>query len=109
MESPQRIRADLTDGMKRRSRPEVATLRTLLAAIQNAEAVADDTDDNLPAVGAHASDQPRRRLSPSDIDDILKSEVSERLTTIAQYQDLGVDDRIDALRDEIAIVSRYLD
>ncbi len=108
MELPQQIRDDLTAAMRRRSSLEVTTLRSLLAAIGNAEAVADNNADNSPAVGARASEQPRRHLSTSDIDDVLRAEISERRQAIEEYRNLGVKDRAEALAEEIAIVKRYV-
>lgn len=77
------LRAELTTAMKARDRSAIATIRSALSAIANAEAV---PIDHLPragaveasAIGAGAADAPRRELSEADVRAVVEGEVAER-------------------------------
>ena len=72
-----RLRAALPAALKARDRTAVAALRSALAAIDNAEAV-DASDVHAGAIeasapGPGAAERPRRELTESDIDDIVRT------------------------------------
>lgn len=109
------MRADLKTALKARDKVTVATLRTALAAIDNAEAVAAVEPDAVGSqhiggavVGVGAAEVARRELSPEDIRDIVAAEVAEREATVAQYRRIGQDERAEALLAEVAVLNRYL-
>lgn len=105
------LRADLKTAMVERRREDVALIRTLIAAIDNAEAVA------LPA-GAKPADSAtfasggaeaqRLVLSAGDIAGILKAEVASRLTAATQIRAGGGAAQADQLDREAAQVAAYL-
>ena len=82
-----RLKAELPKAMKARQSNAVAALRTVLAAIDNAEAVAVDTL-LVPLVG-RSNDVPRKVLTEKDIEAILQREVTELCAAVAQYQQIG--------------------
>jgi uncharacterized protein YqeY len=132
------LRAALKRAMKERQRPTMMTLRTMLAAIDNAEAVppppelagitmetiqamqearerarGDGRDDleeirREPIVNRSA-DVPRRLLTEADIRAILQREANERRASMEKYEALGRYDEVERLRDELAVFDLFLD
>jgi hypothetical protein len=109
-----RLRADLRAAMSARDRVAVRTLRRLLTAIANAEAV--PLPDDLPAqvvnpgepvVGAR-SDVPRRMLTMSDVDEIIATEAHEYDVSIETFESLGHSVRVAELRAEQAVLANYI-
>lgn len=109
----QRLRVDLRQAMKEREVLAVRALRSLLAAIDNAEAVAvEETSDGgthvaKAAVGAGAGDRARRELTPADIAGIVQAEITERADARAQYLHGGRESEAEELTREIAVLTRY--
>ncbi|MBL1079078.1 GatB/YqeY domain-containing protein [Nocardia sp. 2] len=109
-----RLRADLKQAMKDKNRPAIAALRSLLAAIDNHEAV-DASHVQAGAIetsplGLGAAELPRRELTAAEIDAIIKSEYHERITAAAEYDTLtGGADRAATLRAEAAALAKYAD
>ncbi|MET9492161.1 hypothetical protein [Nocardia sp. NPDC006630] len=110
----ERLRAALTTAMKARDKTATAALRSALGAIDNAEAV--DSSDvragaiETSAVGVGAAERPRRDLTESDIEAIVRTEIDERLTAAKEYESLtGGADRATALRAEAAALATHLD
>ncbi|SDU69378.1 GatB/YqeY domain-containing protein [Jiangella alkaliphila] len=111
-----RLRADLTAAMKAR-RPDVVTaLRTALAAVDNAEAVAPSEQPSAATsehvAGAHtglgAAEAERRELTAGDVRSILRAQVSERRTEAERYDAHGRHDAADRLRREADALVPYL-
>jgi uncharacterized protein len=99
----QRLQADLRSAMKGRLALEVAVLRTLIAAIDNAGAVA------LPPQQApNQSEVERRRLGLGDVEAILFREYETRRTAAIELVRLGLAVESERARLEMAVVSRYL-
>lgn len=100
--------------MKERNRPAVRAIRSLLAAIDNAEAVPiQQTFDSgahvaHAAVGAGAGDQPRRELTGADLAQIVEREARERASAQDEYLRAGREDEAQELAEELKIVSAYL-
>lgn len=98
--------------MKARDRSAVSALRSVLAAIDNAEAV--DTGDvkagalEDSAVGVGAAEALRRDLTDEDIDQILRREIDERRDAAAEYDRLGAADRRDQLTAEADTLAGFL-
>jgi uncharacterized protein YqeY len=112
-----RLRAALPAAMKARDRAAVAALRSALAAIDNAEAVApepepepvgDDSPIAKARVGLGAGEAARHELTDDDVAAIVRAEVAERLTSADEYDDHGRDERADRLRAEAAVLQAHL-
>jgi uncharacterized protein YqeY len=102
--------------MKARRRDEVSALRTLLAAIDNAESVDVAPDSSAVPTSAHvagaregvgAAEATPRPLSPGELLDIIDREVLERQEEAARYEQLGRDDDAMRLRSEAHVIARY--
>ena len=108
----QRLRAALSAAMKTRDRHATTALRAALGAIDNAEAI--DAQDvragaiETSAVGVGAADRRRRDLTEADMVRIVRTEVDERLTAAAEYENLGQAERAAKLRAEAAALTVHL-
>lgn len=103
----QRMKADLTAALRERDRPAIATLRTALAAVSNAEAVPASTDYREPVLG-RSYEVARRELTEEQIAAILCAEADERRAAIDEYESLGVAPAAGRLRAELDVLNRYL-
>ncbi|MFF2086332.1 hypothetical protein ACFVVM_21350 [Nocardia sp. NPDC058176] len=108
----ERLRAALKPAMKARDRGAVSALRSALSAIDNAEAI--DTGDvkagalEDSAIGLGAAEAPRRDLSETEIEQIVRREIEERRTAAAEYDRLGAADRRDQLESEVDALTALL-
>jgi uncharacterized protein len=106
------LRAALPAAMKARDRLAVSVLRSTLAALDNAEAIAPGQTKGLAIeqspIGAGAAEAPRRELTPDDLVRIVRDEIATREAAAADYQRAGHPDRASALRDEAAYLTRFL-
>lgn len=109
------LRADLTTAIKARDRVAVAALRSVLSAIDNAEAVpltserAAGSQHVAGAVaGLGAAEAERRELTDDDMRSIIETELGERTAAATEYERLDRTDQAERLRAEAAILSRYL-
>lgn len=105
------LKADLRTAMRERNAAEVTTLRGLISAIDNAQAVpVGDKHDTyvFHAFGDSAVEVPRRGLSQDDIRQLVEAEIRARNDAEADYRRLGRDDKAQELTDEAQILSRYL-
>lgn len=111
-----RLRRDLRAAMKAQRRDEMAALRTLIAAIDNAEAV-DDAPVSSPrssgewvagAVrGLGAADAARRSLSERELQRIIETQLWERDAQAERLTLLGRADDAARLRTEADVIARY--
>ena len=108
-----RLRDALTEAMKARDRVAIGALRSALAAIDNAEAVAvpeSTTVSEGPIAGARsgpgATDVPRVPLSESDVVAIVRVEIADRRAAAAFYAERGRADAADRLQAEAAALAR---
>jgi uncharacterized protein YqeY len=103
----ERLRADLKTAMRERKPGEVAVIRTLIAAIDNAEAVPiDGLEERLrqrEAIGEVA----RRELDAAALDAVLAKEIESRLAAAEDYERHGRNDDAARLRQEAELVARY--
>jgi uncharacterized protein len=118
-----RLRRALPAAMKARDRPAVAALRSALAAIDNAEAVAaaeappgaeTPTGEGTPAfagtvLGVGAAEAERRRLTGTQMEQILRAEVADREAAASTYEQAGQAEPAQRLRTEARILGTYLD
>ncbi len=101
-----RLKADLARALKARQTATVTTLRTLLAAIDNAEAVPLAA---APApVNGRSHDVPRRELSAVDIQAILDQEAAECRSALSDYQRLGLSEAA-AMAVALSLIESYAD
>jgi uncharacterized protein YqeY len=101
----ERLRSDLMLAMRARDDARTRVLRSALAAIDNAGAVAAPTS-SAGTIGY--SDVPRRQLDPSTIRAVLEAEILEREAGIIEYQGVDRPDEAETLRAEIATLRSYL-
>lgn len=106
-----RIRADLKLAMVGRRTIEVRALRSLLGAIDNAQAapVGERHDKYVVrAFGDPGVEVPRLDLSSDTLDTLLRREHAERDQLAGQMTALGREDHALALKEEAAVFERYL-
>jgi uncharacterized protein YqeY len=101
-----RLAAQLRAAMKARDQITVATLRSVLSALDNAGAIAE-TAAHVPMIGL-SSDVPRTELTTQDIDRVLAAETREREVAAADYERRGLGEGAARLRAEIAIIARIV-
>jgi uncharacterized protein len=101
-----RVKSDLQAAVQARQQTPVEVLRTLLASIENAEAVPLE-EANRQALDP-TRDVPRRQLSEAQILAILQDEADERKRAIATYETMGRQDVVAQLRVERNIIAGYL-
>jgi len=106
-----RLRQDLALAMRSGAKSDVGVLRTLLAAIDNAEAVQVGDVHYRYVVRQfldRSAEVPRRDLSHNDLQDLIRRDRDERLRVAADVASRGRMDRARELRREAALVSRYI-
>jgi uncharacterized protein YqeY len=101
-----RMKADLLAAMKAKDTVRVATLRTMISALDNATAVQVDTS-YVPMEGM-TPDVPRREVSKDEQLSILAEEAEGRRKAYQQYQELGKTEEAERLRAELAVFADYL-
>ena len=105
----ERLRADLKAAMQARAADEVRVLRTLIAALDNAEAVPSAQKAYVPrAFGDPSGEVARQVLDGDAVDLVLKAEVDSRLAAAADYDTHEQREQASRLRDEAALIARYL-
>lgn len=110
-----RLRGDLRAAMKAQRRDEMAALRTLIAAIDNAESVEDASSPPLSSSehvagavqGLGAADAAPRSLSEHDLQRIIEAELWERDAQAERLTLLGRVDDASRLRIEADVIARY--
>lgn len=100
------MRGDLVDALKSKQGDEIAVLRSVLAAIDNAEAPDIRTGDI--ATARTSAEVERLMLTEDDLQQVLLGELEERRQAADQLASVGQKDRADALLRQIAIIKRYL-
>src|SRR5438067_13259129 len=91
-----RLRADLLTAMRARAAVEVAVLRALVAAFDNAEAIeVGERHQRYVELkfGDRSAEVPRRRLTQADVENLLGREVQERRDAGAQLGKVGQAER----------------
>ena len=106
MSVPDRLRADLAFAMRARDKTEVSMIRTLIGAIENAEAVEGESSID-PKIGLN-HDLPRKILTDEDVVHILSLERSETAAAADGYQEMGLADEAEELVRRVRIIDRYL-
>jgi uncharacterized protein YqeY len=106
-----RLRVDLVAAMKGKRMVEAKVIRTLVAAIDNAEAPA--ADPGAKAMDHHhfhsgSAEVTRGLLTRSRVRDVLLAEVEERERAAAEMERVQQMDRAEALHAEALLARRYL-
>lgn len=110
MQLREQMKVDLIQAMKVRQSATIATLRSVLAAIDNAEAVAVSTASTLPVepVLGKRHEVPRKLLSADDIRQIIQNEMDERQANSLKYAALGRKAEAERLQTAAALIASYL-
>jgi uncharacterized protein YqeY len=105
-----RLRADLRTAMKDRNATDAQVIRSLIAALDNAEAPAIPQQHS--AVQHHfdsgSAEVERLRLTWPEVHDILAAELQERERAAAEFERLDRREHAAALREEAGVIKRYL-
>ncbi|MBB1093329.1 hypothetical protein HUU61_18810 [Rhodopseudomonas palustris] len=107
-----RMRADLRAAMKDGRTSEAKLIRTLVAAIDNAEA--PPLSDGERATDQHrfhdgSAEVERLSLNPAQVRAVLVAEMQERERAAAEMNRVNRLDRADALHAETLLVRRYIE
>ena len=110
------LRRDLTAALKAQESDAVAALRTTIAAIDNAEAVAAP-DASAPVTNARiagartgvgSTEAVRRQLGGSQLHAILRDQITDRTREADRYDALGQAEAAQRLRHQAAVLEAYL-
>ncbi|HEY7722207.1 MAG TPA: hypothetical protein VIB11_10245 [Pedococcus sp.] len=110
-----RMRADLVAAMKAHRPEVVAALRTAIAALDNAEAVApaaartEAASEHLAGTtaGVGSTEAERHRLTLDDVRAVLRAQVAERGADADRYDAHGQHEAAGRLRREAEALARY--
>ncbi len=111
-----RIRQGLNDAMKSGRSDEVAALRLLVAAVDNAEAVETGPDPSRRPSSPHvagagrgvaSTEAARRELPLPELEKVLAKEVAGLREQAANYETLGRTEEARRLRSQAEVVERY--
>ncbi len=105
-----RIRTDIRAAMSAKHMNEARVLRTLLAALDNAEShpvAPGHTPYTEYAFGDKGVEVERKVLTAEDVERILEAEHDERVTAAGELERHGKTAEASALRAEAALVARY--
>jgi hypothetical protein len=97
--------------MQARRGLETRVLRTLVAALDNAEAVpmADAHEKYVVRrFGDRSAEAPRLTLAAAEVQALLEREAAQRLEAALELERLGQGERAAGLREEAAVVARYV-
>jgi uncharacterized protein YqeY len=106
-----RLSADLRTAMRGRDHAATAAIRSLVGALDNAEAVGAPERSSIdpPLVGHGAGAAPRRVLVAANVRRLLDREIIDRDDAVREYRQLGQDDAAERLDAEAAVLRRYVD
>lgn len=108
----ERLQADLKQALKSRDTVAASTIRSLLGAIANAEAVAAPEKDlgaaPLGVVGVGAAEAARRELTEAEILDIIRADAAERGEALSHAEQHAPPETVERLRAESGVLARYL-
>ena len=104
---PDRAQADLLAARKARDADAVTALRTLLAAISNAEAPPAPPTSSLDPKVLGTNEVDRLVLSDGDHRRILDEQIAIRDAAATEYDAIGQADAAATVRAERAVLERY--
>lgn len=97
-----RLAEELRAAMAERDQATIRTLRCIMAALDNAGAVAQDAQASY--VAASITEAPRRAVSDEEIAALLQAEIAARSKIADIYETVGNSTEVTLLRDEIATI-----
>jgi len=104
----ERLRADLKVAMQAKATNEVRLLRTLIGALDNAEAVAVEQKGYVSRrFGDPSGEVPRLSLDGEAIARLLAAEIEARLVAAMDYDRHGEGAEATRLREEAGLIERY--
>jgi uncharacterized protein YqeY len=106
-----RLRADLRTAMKDWNQLEARVIRSLVAAIDNAEApevLAEQAESLQHQFKNRSAEVDRLWLTRLQVREVLINERQERDRAAATFDRLDKSDRAAALREETRVIERYL-
>jgi uncharacterized protein YqeY len=101
------IRAELVTAMRAKQSLKVAALRTVLAALDNAESVPIGTQHQpyqSHAFGDPRTEVPRRILTADEVQALVMAEITKRREAADQMDQLGQSPQAEQLRDEALVL-----
>ena len=110
LEMKDRLRGDLLAALRQKHMRQAKLLRTLIAALDNAEAPASDVGNGTVQLRFEdgSAEIERKTLSFEQVQSVLTAELVELESAIAQMLRLGNVQRADELRTQVCLVTRYL-
>ena len=103
-----RLRADLKAAMQTKASEEVRLLRTLIAALDNAEAVAEPPKTfGSRKFGDPAGEVARREIDAPALDALLLAEIEARLAAAQDHDRHRQDAEAARLRHEAELIAHY--
>jgi uncharacterized protein YqeY len=102
-----RLRADLKTAMRARNQGEVGVIRTLIAAIDNAEAQPIEHFEERLRRREVVGEVGRRELDSQALDAVLAAEIQSRVSAAEDYERNGRADDAARLRDEARLIGGY--
>lgn len=109
MQLREQMKMDLIQAMKTQERATVATLRSVLAAIDNAEAVpVRESKASVEPIAGKSNEVPRKVLSADEIRQIVQRERDERQHASVTYGQLGQKAEAARLQKAAALIATYL-
>jgi uncharacterized protein len=101
-----RLSVDLRAAMKLRDRAAIGTLRCLLAVLDNAGA--QDPSTYPSQVFGVSAEIPRKSLTQSELEALMKAEITSRDAAVIEYERGGRHQDAARLRAELILLSRYI-
>jgi uncharacterized protein len=105
---PDRVQADLLVARKARHDAAITALRTLLAALSNAEAPPARPTSSLAPPTIGLAEHERLLLTDDDHQRILREQIEQRDVAALEYDSIGRSDAAAVLRAERAALEGYL-
>ena len=110
-EMKSRIRSDLAGAMRGKRAAEIAALRTLIGAIDNAQAPpAGDRHDQyrVARFGDASVEVQRKKLTKGELDQLITNEIEIRLAAAKTLLGAGANDKAQILIREAELLGHYL-
>lgn len=99
------LHSDLLEVRKSRDQLVTATLRAVIAAVDNAGAV--PVPEGMNTMGVGSTEAIRRDLSEDDVRDLVKREIAELQLAVKEFGDVK-DAYVDELNAKITILEKYV-
>jgi uncharacterized protein YqeY len=103
----ERLRTDLKAAMRERKAAEVSVLRTLVAALDNAEALPIEGFEQQLRQREAIGEIARRQLDRVSVEAVLAAEAQSRLAAAEDYDAYGRPGDAARLRQEAELIDRY--